>query len=203
MTRLTARRTVALLTVALALLAVASATRTWLNGSTLDTGLGAAQVTATGSEVASGFVGLVLVVLAGVVAASVTGRRVRASALALALAAALGATAAAVWVVADPSGRLGPRAAAAVGRTGSIEVSAHATVWAWVAVAAASGLVVVAGLGVLGVRSWSAPSSRYDAPGAGGAAEATAGARGERVGTTWERLSAGEDPTDVPDRHST
>lgn len=200
---LTTRRSVALLTIALGLLAVAAAAQTWLTGSTSDTGLGASAVAATGSEVAAGFVGLVLVVVAGVIAATVTGGRMRALAAVLALLAALGATGLAGWVVADPAGRLGPRAAAAVGRTGSLEVSAHVSPWGWVGLLAASGLVVVTALGLLGIRAWPAPTSRYDAP-VGRAEEGSrAGARGERVGTEWDRLSAGEDPTDVPEGPAT
>lgn len=204
MTRLTNRRTVALTTVVLALLLMAAATQTWLVGTSADTGLGVSSVRATGGEAATGIVGLALVVVAGVIAAAVVGVRVRTVAIGLACLAAAGAAALGTWVVADPAGRLGPLAAAAVGRTGSLEVLAQPTAWAWVGVLAAWALFGVSVLAAIGVRHWPAPSARYDSPvGSSGAPGTRAGARGERVEGAWEQLTAGGDPTDVPEQPPT
>lgn len=118
----------------------------------------------------------------------------------LAVAGALGAAALATWVLADPSGRLGPLAATAVGRTGTLPVTAHVTGWAWTGLLAAYGLLGTSLLGALGVRRWPGPTSRYDAPVARSGSDAgRARLRGERVATEWDRLTAGEDPTDVPE----
>ena len=192
MKRLTGRRPVTLLTLLFGLVAVAAAGRHWATGTSSDAVLGTTVVQAVGSDLATGYVALILVVVAAVIAAVVTGPRVRVVALA-------------ALVLRDPAGALGPVAAAAVGRTGRIPVTATASSWAWVALGAAVGLGIAVLLGLVGVRSWPRPTARYDAPGARPDEEAgsTAGPRGQRVGSDWERLTAGEDPTDVPEREQT
>ncbi len=205
MKRLTGRRPVTLLTLLFGLVAVAAAGRHWASGTTSDAVLGTTVVRAVGSDLATGYVALILVVVAAVIAAVVTGPRVRVVALILGALAALGAVAQAALLLRDPAAALGPVAAAAVGRTGSIPVSATTSSWAWVGLGAAVGLVVAVFLGLVGVRAWPRPSGRYDAPGAAPDEEAgsTTGPRGQRVGSDWERLTAGEDPTDVPEPEQT
>ena len=202
MTAMTTRRVVVPLAVVAALVAVAAATRTWASGAVDDAVLGASTVTATGSQLAAGYVGAVLVAAAGILAAAVTGVRIRLAAALAAIVGAGGAVLQVVLVVADPGGRLGPVAAAAVGRSGPLPVAGSASVGAYAALAAAIVLTLAGLLALAGARSWPAPSSRYDAPGEGGDPLAT-GARGERIGSDWERLTAGEDPTDVPPPPST
>ena len=130
------------------------------------------------------------------------GRVARLVALVLWAACLAGATVLTVRVLARPRrASSGPVAAARVGRTGSVEASAAATVWPWVALVG----VLVAGLGLagalLGRARWAGPSRRYEVPGT--AEGHVAGSRGERVGTAWDDLSAGRDPTDVGDDRPT
>jgi uncharacterized membrane protein (TIGR02234 family) len=179
------RRGVLILLVVLgALLVIVTASRTWLTGSVDDVVLGQSSVSASGSEVAGGVVALALVVVAGAVASATAGPRARVVALVLTGLSALGGVAMVARVLLDPDGSLGPIAAAAAGRTGSLETHASANAWPW---AAAAGFVL-AGLALLGLararRVAPGLSSRYEAP--GGAPE-----------SHWDQLSAGEDPTDV------
>jgi uncharacterized membrane protein (TIGR02234 family) len=173
--------------------------RPWVTGAVDDPVLGATRIEAAGTQVAPGLSALALTLAAAAVAVVATGRVARVVAL-LAWAGAL-VTAAALTgrVLADPAAALGPAAAARVGRTGSVESVADATIWPWVALAAlvvgAAALVAA----VLGSRRWSGLSRRYEVP-AGGAA---AGPRGERVSSDWDELSAGRDPTDVSEDRPT
>jgi hypothetical protein len=63
------------------------------------------------------------------------------------------------------------------------------TVWPWLCLVAAALLVVAAVGGWLGAGQWRGLGARYETPGA------TAGARGQRVASAWDRLDAGDDPT--------
>ena len=179
------RRGVLVLLVVLgALLVIATASRSWLTGTVDDVVLGQSSVSATGSEVAGGVVALALVVVAGAIASATTGPRARAVALVLTALAALGGVAMVARVVLDPDGALGPVAAAAAGRTGSIETHASPSAWPWVSL---TGFVLVLlALGGLARARTATPGlgSRYEKPG--------------RVPEShWDQLSAGEDPTDV------
>lgn len=170
---------------------VVAASRTWVTGRVSDAVLGSASLEVTGSEAAPGLVALALVVAAATVAALTTGRVARMLALALDAGALLAAAWLTVRVLLVPEAVLGPVAAAAAGRTGSLPTTASASAWPWVALAALAGAGAGVVLAVSGARSWSGLSSRYDAPTGGGGV----GSRGERVSSDWDRLSAGEDPT--------
>ena len=88
-----------------------------------------------------------------------------------------------------PEGPLGAIAAKAAGRTGSIETHATITAWPWVCVVAGVLLLLAAVAGWLGAAHWRGLGARYEAP------TTSAGARGQRVATDWDRLDAGDDPT--------
>ncbi|CAN7421526.1 Trp biosynthesis-associated membrane protein [Knoellia sp. LjRoot47] len=184
MSLLRRRGTLILLVVLGALLVIVTASRTWLTGSVDDVVLGQSSVSATGSEVAGGVVALALVVVAGAVASATAGPRARIVALVLTGLATLGGVVIVARVLLDPDGALGPIAAAAAGRTGSIETHATPGGWPWVAVVG----FVLAGLALLGLarvrRVAPGLSSRYEAP-------------GRAPESDWDQLSAGEDPTDV------
>ncbi|WP_052111839.1 Trp biosynthesis-associated membrane protein [Knoellia subterranea] len=178
------RGVLVLITVLGAFLVVVTASRTWVTGSVDDVVLGATSVSATGAEAASGVVALALVVLAGAIASATAGPRARIVALVLTALAVLAGLASVGRVLLDPDGVLGPIAAAAAGRTGSLETHSNANGWPW---AAAVGFAL-AGAALAGlVRTPKATpglSSRYEVPG--------------RVATSdWDQLTAGDDPTDV------
>jgi uncharacterized membrane protein (TIGR02234 family) len=169
--------------------------RPWVTGAVDDAVLGATRISATGAEVAPGLSAVALAIAAAAVAVVATGRVARTIALVVwgaCLAVAAGLT---VRVLLDPSGALGPVAAARVGRTGAVENVAHPTAWPWVALAAVAVALLALVLAVVGARRWGGPSRRYEAPGA--AEGHVAGPRGERVTSAWDELSAGRDPTDV------
>jgi hypothetical protein len=182
---------------AFALLAVAF--RPWVTGAVDDAVLGATRISATGDEVAPGLTAVALALAAATVATVAGGRVTRVVALVGWAGLLVAATGLTVRALLDPDGVLGPVAASRVGRTGSVETAADPTVWPWLAlVVAALALLGLAGA-VLGMASWGGPSSRYEVPDAAGGH--VAGPRGERVGSDWDELSAGRDPTDVgPDR---
>lgn len=184
MSLLRRRGVLVLLVVLGALVVIVTASRTWLTGSVDDVVLGQSTVSATGSDVAGGVVALALVVVAGAVASSTAGPRARIVALVLTVLAALGGVVMIARVLLDPDGSLGPIAAAAAGRTGSIETHATVGSWPWLAL----GGFVLAALAVVGLarvrRVAPGLSSRYDAP-------------GRAPESDWDQLTAGEDPTDV------
>lgn len=184
MTLLRRRGVLILLVVLGALVVIVTASRTWLTGSVDDVVLGQSSVEATGSEVAGGVVALALVVVAGAVASATAGPRARVVALVLTVLAALGGAALVARVLIEPDAALGPIAAAAAGRSGSIETHATATAWPWASLAGFV-LATVALAGLASVRRV-APglSSRYEAP-------------GHAPESDWDQLSAGDDPTDV------
>lgn len=168
--------------------------RPWVTGTVSDAVLGGSRVLATGAEVAPGLSAVALALGAAAVAVVAAGPLGRLVALVLWAGCLVVAAALTLRVLADPAAALGPVAARRVGRTGSVEAVAATTPWAWVALLA---LVVVAaalGAATAGHRRWSGPSRRYETPAGGGH---VAGARGERVSSDWDDLSAGRDPTDV------
>lgn len=195
MSRLSAKGTVVILALLAAGLLLVSAFRPWVTGAVDDAVLGATLISATGAEVAPGLTAVALAIAAAAVAVVAAGRITRVVALvAYALCVAV-AGLLAVRVLLDPEGVLGPVAASRVGRTGSVETVAQATVWPWVTLLACA-VALLGWVGaVAGVRRWGGPSRRYEVP--EGAPDAVAGPRGERVASDWDELSAGRDPTDV------
>ena len=118
------------------------------------------------------------------VASAASGPRVRVVALVLTALAALAGIASVARMLLDPDSVLGPIAAAAAGRTGSLETTSDVGAWPWVAIL---GFVLAAlALGGLATARRAARGlpSRYDAP-------------GRPPQSDWDQLSAGEDPTDV------
>ena len=179
------RRGVLVLVVILgAFLVVVTASRTWLTGSVNDVVLGARTVDATGAQAATGVVALALVVVAGAIATATARPRARVVALVLTALAVLAGLASIARVLLDPNAVIGPLAAAAAGRTGSLETHSTVNAWPWVAllgfVLAGSALGALAGAR----RVDPGLSSRYEAP-------------GRPPESDWDQLSAGEDPTDV------
>ena len=127
--------------------------------------------------------------------AATTGRIGRILGVLAMWAGALGLVALVADVVLDPGSALSVRAAALSGITGEVGTTGHRLTWTpWAALAVGALALLAAAAATLGLQSWSGLSSRYDSP-----TTVTAGARGERVGTDWDRLSAGEDPTLGPD----
>lgn len=184
MSALRRRGVLVLLVILGAFLAVVTASRTWLTGSVDDVVLGATSVDATGAEAAGGVVALALVVVAGAVASATAGPRARVVALVLTALAVVAGIASIARVLLDPGAVLGPIAAAAAGRSGSLETNSSVNAWPWVALLG----FVVAGLALAGLtrvrRVAPGLSSRYEAP-------------GRAPESDWDQLTAGEDPTDV------
>ncbi|MBR7742165.1 Trp biosynthesis-associated membrane protein [Phycicoccus sp. BSK3Z-2] len=200
MRRLTGRGPVALLALLGAGVVLVTGLRPWVSGQVEDAVLGGSRVVATGTDVAPGLSALALALAAAAVAVVSAGRVARVVALVLWAGCAVGAGALVVRVLLDPSGVLGPVAAARVGRTGTVPAEAVATVWPWLALLGVLLSLLALVLAVLGRRRWSGPSRRYEPPSGSGD---VAGARGERVSSTWDDLSAGRDPTDVGDERGT
>ncbi len=200
--RMTSKAGVVLLALLGAGVALASGGRVWVRGTVDDAVLGASQIEGAGSEVASGVIVLALTAGAAALVTATSGRVTRRVTLGVLLLATLGLGSFVVRVLVDPSGSLGAVAARATGRSGSIQTAASATAWPWLALVAVIVLLASWVAGLLGARRWAGLSSRYETPGqtpgqtAGQGAGQTAGSRGERVGSDWERLTAGEDPTE-------
>lgn len=188
--RPTTKVTVLLFALAGALIVLVSGSRTWVSGHVNDAVLGKSQIVGTGTQVASGVTALALVAAASALAATTSGRVVRRVALVVLGLTGLGLGVLVVTVLADPSGVMGGVAARALGRTGTLHTQASATGWPWLCVIAALLMLVAAGGGWVGASSWRGLGARYEAQGT-----TTAGARGQRVGSDWDRLDAGDDPT--------
>ncbi len=171
--------------------------RTWVTGTVDDPVLGASRILGTGSELATGVVALALVAAAAALASATSGPAVRRVTLVVLALAGLGAGFVATRIALDPEQSLGAVAARSLGRTGTIETHATPTAWPWIAVAASVLLLVAAVGGWVGAGSWRGLGAKYEAPGA------TAGPRGQRVASDWDRLDAGDDPTarDEPTAH--
>lgn len=187
---MSSKRTVVLLTLAAGLALLVASFRPWVTGSSSDPVLAGTPLTALGSDAAPGLLSLATAVLAAGVAAVTTGPLARRIALVgyAAVLALVGGLA--LRALASPAGVLGPLAAAEAGRTGTLTVTAQATVWVGVAL-----LGVLLGVGALagavrGQRSWGGLGARYESD------SDVPGDRGERVSSAWDELSAGRDPTD-------
>lgn len=213
MSRLTRKSTVVLLAVLGAALLLVSGSRVWVDGTVDDAVLGASRVAGKGSDVAPGVVALALVAGAAALATATSGRVVRRVTVAVLGLSTVGLGYLVGHVLAHPSAALGSVAAKAAGRSGSLETHAAATVWPWLAMAATVLLAVTTVMAAVGARQWQGLSARYEnrpatAPGQPGhqaghqPGRERPGARGERVTSDWDQLSAGVDPTD-PDRPGT
>lgn len=195
--RPTGKLFVVLLALASSLVLLASGGRTWVSGTVDDAVLGASRIDATGTEVASGVVALALVALAAAVASTTSGPVLRRVTLAVVALAAVAEGYVVARVAFDPSGALGSVAARSAGRTGTLETHSSATAWPWVDLVACVLLLVAAVGGWVGAPGWRGLGARYETP------TTTAGPRGQRVGTDWDRLDAGEDPTARDDTRTT
>lgn len=191
--RLTSKLTVVLAALVAAGTLLASGGRVWARGTVDDAVLGASRVSGTGSELASGVVALALVAAAAAVASTTSGRLVRRLTLVVLGLAGLGEGWLAARILLDPGHSLGAVAARSAGRTGTLETHATTTAWPWVCLVASLLLALAAAAGWAGAGRWRGLGARYEAP--SGAAETTAGARGQRVASDWDRLDAGDDPT--------
>jgi uncharacterized membrane protein (TIGR02234 family) len=168
-----------------------AASRTWVTGTVDDAVLGTSRIAGTGTQVASGLTAVALAAAAAALASTTAGRLVRRATLGVLTVAALGELALIARVLLDPAGVLGSVAARSAGRTGTIETHASLTAWPWISLGGAGLLLLAAAGGWVGARNWRGLGARYETPGA-----STAGARGQRVASDWDRLDAGDDPTD-------
>ena len=187
--RLTSKLAVVVLALVGSGILLASGGRVWINGTVDDAVLGASRISGTGTEVASGVVALALVGAAAALASATGGAVVRRITLVVLAFAGVAEAVVAARVALAPEGPLGAIAAKAAGRTGSIETHATITAWPWVCVVAGVLLLLAAVAGWLGAAHWRGLGARYEAP------TTSAGARGQRVATDWDRLDAGDDPT--------
>ena len=190
MTSLARARNVVGLVLLLAGLLIVTASRTWVSGRADADVVGTRDLLATGSQAAPGLVALALLAGAAGLAAATSGRVGRRVALALLTVAALGLVVTVGLVLPRRETILGEIGARAAGHTGTVPVSATLAPWVWVALAAAVLLLGAALLGWVGAATWRGLSDRYSRT-----EETVSGARGERVGSDWDRLSSGEDPT--------
>ena len=187
--RLTSKLAVVLLALVGSGILLSSGGRVWVTGTVDDAVLGASRISGTGTEVASGVVALALVAAAASLASATGGALVRRLTLGVLALAGIAEAVVAARVALAPEDPLGAIAAKAAGRTGSIETHATITAWPWICVVA-GGLLLLASLaGWLGASRWRGLGARYEAP------TTSAGARGQRVATDWDRLDAGDDPT--------
>ncbi|GAA2163210.1 Trp biosynthesis-associated membrane protein [Pedococcus bigeumensis] len=187
--RLTSKLTVVVLALLGSGILLASGGRVWANGTVDDAVLGASRISGTGTEVASGVVALALVGAAAALASATGGVVVRRITLGVLALAGVAESVVAARVALAPEDPLGAIAAKAAGRTGSIETHATITAWPWLCVVAGVLLVLASVAGWLGAARWRGLGARYEAP------TTSAGARGQRVATDWDRLDAGDDPT--------
>lgn len=175
---------------------LSSGGRTWVTGTVNDAVLGASRITATGGDVASGVIALALAAAAAALASTTSGPVVRRVTLGVLALAAVAEALIVGRVVLDPGQALGSVAARAAGRTGSLETHATVTAWPWICLAATSLLLLAAVGGWLGAGRWRGLGERYEVP------TTAEGARGQRVGSQWDQLDAGDDPT-LRDEHRT
>lgn len=190
---MTSKRSVLVVGALAVILMVAANTRTWVSGSVTDAVLAQAHTTASGGQAAPALLASALVGAAAVIATLTTGRVPRWIAAVITLLAGLVSVVVTIVAVRDPAGALGDVATAMTGHTGDRTVRASLTIWPWVALLGGVLLVLTGLLAIVGARSWSGLSSRYDAPGAAPV----------RSRSDWDMLSDGEDPTDVQEGSDT
>jgi len=190
---MTSKRSVLLLGALAVILMIAANTRTWVSGSVTDAVLQHAHTTASGGKTAPALLASALVGAAAVIATLTTGRIPRWIASVITLLAGLVSVVVILVPVRHPASVLGDVATTMTGHTGDRSIDAGLTIWPWVALLGAVLLVLTGVLAVVGARTWSGLSTRYDAPGATAA----------RTRSDWDMLSDGEDPTDLPDGSDT
>jgi uncharacterized membrane protein (TIGR02234 family) len=194
--RLASKRVVILVVLMSASVILISGSREWASGTVGDGSLGAAVLHGKGSDIAPGALAAALVGLASAVAVATSGRVMRVIAACSAVLASVLGAGVVISVIADPGGALAGLAAAGTGRSGTAPAQGQVGTWAWVALTA----MLVMGLGgvgaLVGSRRWGGPSSRYDAPVAGGTSQPGSTVQmSRRPESEWDLLSRGEDPT--------
>lgn len=180
------------------LVALASSRATWITG-TADSVLGPVRADVDGTEAAPGLAAIALVALAAAVAA-VTGRRIgRLIASVILVASAAGVVVLVVRALTAADSILGGVAATDTGALGAYEAHAAVSIWPWLTLVSAALFALAVVAIAAGGPGWSGLSGRYDATGSD---DEIGGARAERVTSDWDRLSAGEDPTEGKDGES-
>ncbi|MBB2891333.1 Trp biosynthesis-associated membrane protein [Flexivirga oryzae] len=190
---MTSKRSVLLVGALAVILMIAANTRTWVSGSVTDAVLQQAHTTASGGKAAPALLASALVGAAAVLATLTTGRIPRWIAAVITLLAGVVSVVVVLAPVRHPGSVLGDVATTMTGHTGDRNIAASLTVWPWMALLGAVLLVLTGVLAILGARTWSGLSNRYDAPGASAV----------RARSDWDMLSDGEDPTDFPDGSDT
>ena len=162
----------------------------WLTGSTTDPVLGRAALSATGTQIAPGTVGLALVVGAALVAVLTGGPKIRTVAGGLMTLAALAAAVSVARAIGAPEELLSRRAGELAGRTGSsVPVTGQREPWIWAAGTAAAAMTAASAWATHAARRWAGLSARFErdtAPGGPGRATRR---------SAWDDLSEGHDPT--------
>lgn len=185
---LSSKRTVIILALAAAVIALVSSGRTWVTGTLNDGVLSNSGVHVTGNQAVPGYAVIALVSCAGLLAAATAGRIVRWPAAVISCIASIAMVVLACLTLRDPDSALKGRMTAVTGHNGEAVARGEFTVWFWVSVFGALLSLVASGLGLIGLRRWRGLSSRYEAPVAG-AAESS----GE---SDWDLMSRGVDPTE-------
>lgn len=157
---------VVMLTVALAIVAFATTTQTWLEVGVEGRTVKTPDVTVAGSDAATAVTALALVALAGALAVSIAGRIARVIIVVLIFGAGIGIAAASAAVLIDPQSAASASIAEAVGVIGGdphIEISTPPVV----ALVAGVLLALSAVYTLIAARSWaSTSSSRFEKPAA-------------------------------------
>jgi hypothetical protein len=169
-------------------------TRPWATGESRDV-LSQAVTDVTGGAAAPGVVGLAAVCVVALLGLMTGGRVIRTVSAGVLVLASLGAFAMTLLVALRPVDTVADAVARELARTTAPDATGSTTVWAWIAVGAATLLAVGAALTALSSRSWAGLSGRYER-----GEKPASGPRGE-VRTTWDELTDGRDPTlrDAPD----
>lgn len=208
--RLTGRRPVVLLTLVGVLLILLAGTRTWATVR-LGTGFpGPSELTVSGRRTAPEAIAIALAAGAAAVVLAIAGRIVRflvATGLVIAGAVVVFAgvegardTDAAFSTALVDSLRVTSTTGSWSGSSGSVAM----TIWPWAAASGGAILVLAGLLALIGGRSWSGPTRRYErapaTPVSFGASPEEAGRRAEpgAPAAAWDALSRGEDPTSAP-----
>ena len=192
-TGVSSKRSVLVVGAVAVILLVAANSRTWVTGSVTDAVVQHARTAASGGKAGPALLASALVGAAAVLATLTTGRVPRWIASVITVAAGVVSVVATLAVVRNPGRTLGDVATSMTGHTGDRTVDASLTIWPWVAVLGGVLLALTGVLAIIGARTWSGLSSRYDAPGATPA----------RRRSDWDMLSEGEDPTDLSDGSDT
>lgn len=188
MRELSSKRTVIVLALAAAVLALVSSGRTWVTGTLNDGVLSNSGVDVTGNQAVPGYVVIALVACAGLLAAATAGRIVRWPSAVISLAASIAMVVLTCLTLSDPASALKSRMTAVTGHNGESVARGELTMWFWVAVFGALLSLVASLLGLIGLRRWHGLSSRFEAP-ADGAIEASRE-------SDWDLMSRGVDPTE-------